>query len=254
MHLVPILGGKPLDAIDAAALASLQAALLAKKLTAKTRNNIITVLCGILKLAREHRHITAMPEIRLARVMPREMTRYSNEEYARLLAAAAAFDFRAHLAILLAGDTGLRLGEIISLRWSNVNLARGVLTIALNTWRAVEDAPKGGKPHPLPLTAKLLAALKAAPRSGPRVIEKNGRPVNARHVGLLMMAVTRLAGLPPTEGVHKLRHTYCSRLADCGAPPEAIRRLARHSTMAVTQRYLHTSDATLEHAVALLNR
>jgi site-specific recombinase XerD len=86
------------------------------------------------------------------------------------------------------------------------------------------------------------------------VIEKEGKPVNARHIGMLMKKVTKLAGLEPTEGIHRLRHTFCSRLADAGAPPEAIRRLARHTTMAVTQRYLHASDATLENAIGLLNR
>ena len=254
IHLVPALGGYRLDAIDAAALASLQAALLGKNLTAKTSNNIRTVMRGVLKHARELGYIAAVPEIRLARVRPPEMLRYSDQEYARLLDAAAGLNARIHLAILLAGEAGLRLGEILALRWSDVNFARGTLIVARNFWRTVEDTPKGNKPHPLPMTARLRAALQAVPRRGPHVIEKNGHPVNARHLGLLMKAVTRLAGLTPTEGMHRLRHTYCSRLADCGAPPEAIRRLARHSTMAVTQRYLHTSDATLEHAVALLNR
>jgi integrase len=254
MHLVPALGGKPLDTIDAAAIAGLTTALLAKKLNPKTRNNVLTVLRGVLKLAREHRHIAVLPEIRLARVKTPEMTRYSEEEYGRLLDAAASFDRRVHLAILLAGDAGLRLGEIISLRWSSVDLARGALTVAFNTWRGVEDSPKGGRSHAVPLTARLAVTLTTAPRHGARVIESNGHPVNARHVGLLMKRATALAGLEPTEGIHRLRHTFCSRLADAGASPEAIRRLARHTTMAVTQRYLHSTDATLAQAVALLNR
>jgi len=254
MHLVPALGDRPLDAIDAAAIAGLTSALLAKKLNPKTRNNVMTVLRGVLKLAREHGHIAVLPEIRLARVKLPEMTRYTDDEYARLLDAAASFDARAHLAILLAADAGLRLGEIVSLRWKAVDLARGTLTVALNTWRGIEDSPKGGKPHPVPLTANLFVALQAAPRRGARVIETNGHPVNARHVGLLMKRASALAGLEPTEGIHRLRHTFCSRLADAGAPPEAIRRLARHTTMAVTQRYLHSTDATLAQAVALLNR
>jgi integrase len=253
-HLVAALGGKCLDAIDAAAIAALTSALLARKLTAKTRNNVLTVLRGVLKLAREHGHIATLPEIRLARVKTPEMKRYSDEEYARLLDAAASVDGQAHLAIVLAGDAGLRLGEIVSLRWSAVDLARGTITVALNSWRGIEDAPKGGRSHALPLTARLAAALTSAPRRGARVIERDGRPVNARHVGLLMKRATALAGLAPTEGIHRLRHTFCSRLADAGASPEAIRRLARHTTMAVTQRYLHATDATLAQAVALLNR
>jgi integrase len=253
-HLVPALGETKLDAIDSAAIASLHAALLAKGLHPKTRNNVLTVLSGLLKLAADYGHIAHLPDIRLVRVKTPEMERYSDEEYARLLTAAAAFDDKAHLAILLAGDAGLRLGEIVSLRWSAIDLARGCLTIALNTWKDIEDAPKGGKALPVPLTVRLARALKAATRRGPRVIEKNGKPVNARHVGLLMKKVTKLAGLEPTEGIHRLRHTFCSRLADAGAAPEALRRLARHTSLAVTQRYLHASDATLEHAIGLLNR
>lgn len=229
-HLVPALGGTKLDAIDTAAIATLTAQLLAKDLHPKTRNNVLTVLSGLLKLALDFGHIAHLPDIRLVRVKPPEMARYGDEEYARLLAAASAFDARAHLAIVLAGDAGLRLGEIVSLRWSAVDLKRGHLTIALNTWKGVEDAPKGGKALPVPLTARLADALRQATRRGPRVIEKDGKPVNARHVGLLMKKATKLAGLAPTEGIHRLRHTFCSRLADAGAAPEAIRRLARHTT------------------------
>jgi integrase len=253
-HLVPALGTLRLDAIDAAAIASLHSALLAKGLHGKTRNNVLTVLSGVLKLALDFGHIAHLPDIRLVRVKPPEMARYSDTEYARLLDAAAAFDPRARLAILLAGEAGLRLGEIVSLRWSAVDLKRGHLTIALNTWKDVEDTPKGGTPQPVPLTSRLAEALRRASRRGPRVIEHDGKPVNARHVGMLMKQVTKRAGLEPTEGIHRLRHTFCSRLADAGAPPEAIRRLARHTTMAVTQRYLHASDATLENAIGLLNR
>jgi len=93
---------------------------------------------------------------------------------------------RARLAILLAGDAGLRLGEIVALRWSCVDLARGQLTIALNRWRDVEDVPTGGKPRPVPLTAMRADALRHASRRGPRVIEQDGQPVNARHIGMLM--------------------------------------------------------------------
>jgi hypothetical protein len=70
----------------------------------------MTVLRGVLKLARELGHITSVPEIRLARVQAPEMARCTDEEYAQLQGAAAAFDAHAHLAILLAGDAGLRVG------------------------------------------------------------------------------------------------------------------------------------------------
>jgi hypothetical protein len=43
-----------------------------------------------------------------------------------------------------------------------------------------------------------------------------------------MKKATRAAGLVPTEGMHRLSHTLCSRLADRGAAAEALRKLARH--------------------------
>jgi site-specific recombinase XerD len=85
-------------------------------------------------------------------------------------------------------------------------------------------------------------------RGRPRVID-----LTADQLGLRMKEVTTLAGLEPTAGLHKLRHTYCSRLAARGAPPEAIRRLARHKTMAVTMRYVHMDDLALESAIRLLD-
>ncbi len=61
-----------------------------------------------------------------------EMPRYSDAEYARLLGAARAFDGM-YLAILLACQAGLRLGELIALRWTDVDLARGKIRIVLET-------------------------------------------------------------------------------------------------------------------------
>jgi site-specific recombinase XerD len=65
--------------------------------------------------------------------------------------------------------------------------------------------------------ARALAdALGSARRDGPQV-QRDGRQVNARILGVAMKKATRAAGLAPTEGMHRLRHTFCSRLADRGA-------------------------------------
>jgi integrase len=56
------------------------------------------------------------------------------------------------------------------------------------------------------------------------------------------------------EGVHVLRHTFCSHLAMKGAPTVAIQRLAGHQDISTTQRYMHLSPATMDHAIALLEQ
>ena len=56
------------------------------------------------------------------------------------------------------------------------------------------------------------------------------------------------------DGVHILRHTFCSHLAMRGAPPRAIQELAGHRELGMTQRYMHLSPAALEGAIRLLDR
>jgi integrase len=56
------------------------------------------------------------------------------------------------------------------------------------------------------------------------------------------------------DGVHILRHTFCSHLAMRGAPPRAIQELAGHRELGMTQRYMHLSPAALDNAIRLLDR
>jgi site-specific recombinase XerD len=51
------------------------------------------------------------------------------------------------------------------------------------------------------------------------------------------------------DGVHLLRHTFCSHLAMRGAPARAVQELAGHSELGMTQRYMHLSPAALESAL-----
>ncbi len=55
------------------------------------------------------------------------------------------------------------------------------------------------------------------------------------------------------NGVHRLRHTFCSHLAMRGAPARAIQELAGHKDLATTQRYMHLSPAALDSAIRLLD-
>ena len=55
------------------------------------------------------------------------------------------------------------------------------------------------------------------------------------------------------EGVHILRHTFCSHLAMRGAPARAIQELAGHQDLGTTQRYMHLSPAAIENAIRLLD-
>jgi hypothetical protein len=61
----------------------------------------------------------------------------------------------------------------------------------------------------------------------------------------------RVAGIE--QGVHILRHTFCSHLAMKGAPARAIQELEGHADLSTTQRYMHLSSAATEDAIRLLD-
>jgi site-specific recombinase XerD len=56
-----------------------------------------------------------------------------------------------------------------------------------------------------------------------------------------------------TRSFHSLRHYFCSKLVNCGASIEAVRLLAGHSDLAITQRYVHAQGKDLKAAIAKLS-
>ena len=68
-----------------------------------------------------------------------------------------------------------------------------------------------------------------------------------------MKQATERAGLTPTRSLHILRHTFCSHLAMRGAPTRVIQRMAGHSSIATTERYMHLSPEAEQDAIRLLD-
>lgn len=252
-HLVPHLGDARLDEIGDEQVQQLKSALAHK--ANKTVNNVLTVLSTTLKVAVEWKVIDAMPcRIRLLKVTTPEMTFWDFDEYERLVDAAQRVDARVHLIVLLAGEAGVRHGEILSLHQTDVDHQRGFLTVQRNDWRGQIDHPKGGRARRIPLTRRLAAALRANRHlRGTLVLYRDdGKPYTRQTMRLLVIRAERRAGLEAKGAVHKLRHTFCSHLAMRGAPAKAIQELAGHRDLTTTQRYMHLTPAALDSAIRLL--
>ena len=157
--------------------------------------------------------------------------------------------------MLLGGDAGLRRGEMIALRWCDVDFRRKQLVVQQAEWRATIDTPKSGKGRIVPMTDALDAALRTHRHlRGERVLYRdNGVPPRCHHVREWIAAAQRRAGLPASGALHVLRHTFCSHLAMRGAPAKAIQELAGHAHLSTTLRYMHLSPAARSSAIDLLN-
>ena len=107
----------------------------------------------------------------------------------------------------------------------------------------------------VPLTIRLAAAFRDHRhlRSPSVLCQDDGQPLTRQMVQYRMLRASRRAKLSQ-NGVHILRHTFCSHLAMKGAPPRAIQELAGHRELSMTQRYMHLSPAALESAIRLLDQ
>jgi integrase len=175
-------------------------------------------------------------------------------EYERLVTAAKATDSRAYLIVLLGGEAGLRCGEMMALEWGDVDLVKGQLCVERSDWKGHVTGTKGGRLRHVPLTVRLAGALKAHRHlRGARVLcESDGNPLSQKMIQGLVRRAARRANLKH-DGVHVLRHTFCSHLAMRGAPARAIQELAGHQDLATTQRYMHLSPAATTGAIRLLD-
>ena len=80
----------------------------------------------------------------------------------------------------------------------------------------------------------------------------DGKPVTRPMVKQHIYRAAKAAGLKQ-NGIHILRHTFCSHLSMRGAPARAIQELAGHAELLTTQRYMHLSPAALDAAIRLLD-
>lgn len=176
------------------------------------------------------------------------------DAYEQLVAAAQAVDANTSLIVLLGGEAGLRCGEMMALEWSDVDLGKRQLRVCQSEWKGQVTSTKGGRLRYVPMTRRLGAALRDHRHlRSPRVLTSDqGRSLSQKMVQDRVRWAARRAGLE-RQGVHILRHTFCSHLAMRGAPARAIQELAGHADLSTTQRYMHLSPAAIEGAIRLLD-
>jgi integrase len=198
-----------------------------------------TVLNVLLKKAVESDVIERMPcTVRLLPIPKPSAGFYDFDEYERLVAAAQ--DGNALLIVLLGGEAGLRCGEMIGLRWDDVDAVKRQVTVERSDWRGHVDVPKGGRLRHVPLTIRLANALRQHRHlRGPLVVcQADGSSLTHNMVSDAVRRTARRAHLNVSGVSHRLRHTFCSHLAMHGAPARAIQELAGHQDLTTTQRYM----------------
>ena len=203
-----------------------------------TVNRYIAALSHVLSFAVKDRRLlerNPVSDIR-RKPEPRGRTRFlSDDDRTRLLEACAESLWPAlHTLVLLAITTGARKGELIRLKWADVDLKTG---------RALVSETKNDEPRTLPLAGKALEALRTlklndSARSEYVFRQPSGLPGPYEHFDAHWYAALRGASIQDFH-FHDLRHTTASMLAAQGASLLEIADVLGHKTLAMVKRYSH---------------
>jgi integrase len=244
------LASAKLDRIDEAAIGAYQQRRSRTKsrrkqlLSPASINRELATLRRLLRMAQEWKVIRRVPRIHLLRgERQREFVLSPAQEALYLSTCPAPLG---DIAVLLL-DTGIRLGEALSLEWPQVQL-EPVQQAKFGYVTVLSGKAKNRKRRNVPLSERIVAILrKQGPRdSGPVFQRPNGFPWPDSHLDQQHARVRKLLKLPADFVLHSLRHTFGTRLGEAGADAFTIMRLMGHSTVTISQRYVHPSPEAVE--------
>src|ERR1700722_16915834 len=194
---------------------------------------------------------TKMPE----RSLKRPHRFLSLDEVRRLLAASKE---PVRTIVLVAVMTGLRIGEILALRWGRINLGAGTLRVEETCYKGTFGTPKTrASRREVPLTPAVVQALQELRVSSRDIADgalvfstRQGKPLDAK---TLRRRPLHPASQQAGRGLlywHSLRHTHGTLLHEQGTPLRVAQAQLGHSHMSTTlQVYTHASGSAQRQAV-----
>lgn len=244
-NLKPFFGGMNLDEITPLLIENYRAERLKTRVTKSTVNRETTIMKRMFNLAIDWNLTDENPVAKVRLFSEKDTMKeriLTEEEEVRLLAASS--DYLKSI-LIVALNTGMRRGEILNLRWSQVDLNKRFIK-AENT--------KSGKNRIIPINDYLhpkLMKLNELNGKSEYVFPnpKTGRPFT--EVKKSFKNACRKVGIDDLR-FHDLRHSFASRLVESGADLITVRDLLGHFSVRVTQRYVHSNQKQKKEAVQLL--
>ena len=274
-HIKPSIGKIPLEKLTSLELQKLYKKLLeggrveriesrkqSKGLSAKTVRNIHQIISSAMKLAQEQKLIASNPAegCALPRLEHREMKTLPVEQLQSFLREAKESGVYELYYLELA--TGLRRGELLGLKWEDIDLERGDLRVRRQIARIngeVVEAPLKTKNayRTLPLaedTVSILLEQKEKVGGSPWVFPSpTGGPISPDSVLHMLHRVLKRAGLPRVR-FHDLRHTFATLALQNGVDVKTVSGMLGHFSAGFTlDTYAHVTTASQRQAAKTMD-
>jgi integrase len=217
-----------------------------------TVNREMTVFKHMMSKALEWKLLVANP-LRGVRSLnvPKRLERILevNEELRLLSACDHVRSKFLRPVIVLALNTGMRRGELLSLQWSQVNFSRRKIRIL--------NAKTESGERTIPMNSMTYAALSSLKRNRKsELVFPSNRKEGKRILDLKkgFKKAVREAELHGNLRFHDLRHTFATRLVQAGVDIITVQHLLGHARISMTARYAHSPDTSRIAAVEQLDR
>lgn len=270
-YIVPLLGGHKLDRLTPehieAAWRVLETAgcpgkVGAKPLSSTSVHQAHVILSRALKVAMQRGYLTSNPATLMDAPPVRNAAMEVLTKAHAQAVVAAARETRNAARWTVAFTLGLRQGEALGLRWSDVDLERGVVIVRHSLGRVTGQglvlgqvkSRKGERPIVLP--KPLLAELKAhrSAQNAERLAagswwqesdhvfaNPDGRPIDPKADWTAWRALLSKADVPPVR-LHAARHTAITMLLAMGVKPQVVKEIAGHAKFSTTEAYIDKVD------------
>jgi integrase len=242
-HLLPAFGDCALEEVTPATIDGWRSSLTG--LSARTKNKLLVVMHGVMRRAGSVWGVQTNPVASVEKQRTRstgDLEVFSPEEVMALVRAAASEQDAA--IYLTAAFTGLRRGELLALRWRDVDFAGSSIRVRASYAAGVVTSPKSGKVRSVPMAPSVAAALASLGQREDWVGDDDlvfpgdtGSYLDGSALRRRYGAALKRAGVRPLR-FHDLRHTFGTRMI-AKADIRRVQEWMGHADVQTTMRYLH---------------
>ena len=271
VHIVPYIGDRELSEITTMELQRYVSELVqsgnkrtGKGLASNTVNTIITILQGSFRTAQNvgESEIDPADKIKRPKKVEKRVECFSVIDQKRIEQSVMEHKKPKMFGVLLCLYTGLRIGELLALEWTDVDFEKGLLSVNKSCRdnksgkgeKRIVDTPKTNTSRRvIPLPKQMIPLLKKHKKKDDSawIVSDKGQPVSIRSYQRSFELLLKKVGVEH-KGFHALRHTFATRAIECGMDVKTLSEILGHKNPTITlDLYVHS---LMEHKKEMMNR